>query len=651
MRRMTASLQSEDSPRIEDSLRARNSLQPRGCPSFFLFFSPLVFLLIVLLFTFSSISSVSALTVTLRPSSWIDDASLASNETYAADVDNTSFATMSSGIGGLSYILFNASGVANPAVLAVNLTYDYNTSGFSDDLWSFLWSEDNGSSWSGIEDPSSTNQPRIKGLTSLFSGGSVWYWDALLTNLSVRFVMSAQGGTDAANIFLYDVFLTVLLDAEGPNITLVSPYDNEIFFSSNREFTFSAVDVLANLTNCSLFVNDLLNTTNSSPLEGTNMIFNVSFSDGDYSWYVMCYDNATVPQFSQSDPRTLRVDVTPPNVTLISPANATPYTGNQPIRLEYDLDDISETGSCSLFINGTLNQTNPAWSEPSLFFLVYLDNGMYSWQVNCTDEGNLSGLSPVWEVNVSANEAPTVGEVVLSQNISLGLGAPTVVWCNSTVSDESSGDISSVQMSFYREGFAEAADEESVHYSNTSCAILPLNATSREVNCAVTVTSIARHGTWLCALEATDTGGLVGFTLAQTTMLELYAFNLSPSYIQYGTYVPGATSSTRVVEVQNLGNAPFDISLDAFGSVDGDGLAMTCDFGNITLSEHRYSLVGMSYTLMTSLTDDPVHLQNFDLFPGNETVSSSRDVIFRIRMLPPLNGTCSGFVTFTAIPT
>ncbi|MEM7822931.1 MAG: hypothetical protein QW703_01620 [Candidatus Aenigmatarchaeota archaeon] len=80
------------------------------------------------------------------------------------------------------------------------------------------------------------------------------------------------------------------------------------------------------------------------------------------------------------------VDNTPPVINLISPANNT-WSNKSSNDLIFSFSDtFFPTANCSLYINGTLNQTNEsALNNTETTFSVNLVDGTYTWGITCKD--------------------------------------------------------------------------------------------------------------------------------------------------------------------------------------------------------------------------------------------------------------------------
>jgi len=120
--------------------------------------------------------------------------------------------------------------------------------------------------------------------------------------------------------------------------------------------------------------------------------------------------------------------------------------------------------------------------------------------------------------------------------------------------------------------------------------------------------------------------------------------------INYGTLALGTNTGTTdyTTTVTNTGNRQIDIQLDGYGSTDGDGKAMVCTIGSITIGNERYSLTAATaWSAKTQLTDTATTLTTFDLAKG---ASSTKNVYWGFGMPSSgVGGSCSGKVNFTAV--
>ncbi|MDP3918413.1 MAG: S8 family serine peptidase [Nanoarchaeota archaeon] len=112
------------------------------------------------------------------------------------------------------------------------------------------------------------------------------------------------------NINFTDLFSTTVLTG-APVITLNAPNNNLITGTKNITFNFSAVDDLNSQFNCSIFLNNAINLTNTTTLNGTITNFAITnLAEGNNTWYIKCNDSSALS--STSSVRTIKIDTIKP---------------------------------------------------------------------------------------------------------------------------------------------------------------------------------------------------------------------------------------------------------------------------------------------------------------------------------------------------
>lgn len=148
--------------------------------------------------------------------------------------------------------------------------------------------------------------------------------------------------TDAEAIQRFNNFLGIsFTDVFAAEITLNSPIDN--FNTSNPTITFNGTIVDRsgnNIQNVSLFLDGVLNETNSSGINNTNYIFTKTVLDGNHNWTYQACDDTDL--CSTAITRNFTVDTTNPSVIILAP----------PIIVDYHLINTN------LFFNWSANDTS-----------------------------------------------------------------------------------------------------------------------------------------------------------------------------------------------------------------------------------------------------------------------------------------------------
>ncbi|MBI3027269.1 hypothetical protein HYY70_04080 [Candidatus Woesearchaeota archaeon] len=182
----------------------------------------------------------------------------------------------------------------------------------------------------------------------------------------------------------------VIVDTSPPIINQSFPLNNSQLVSGNITFIYNVTDSISNISNCSIFIDGVLNITNKTVSEGINQVFNVTgIGNGYHNWSVLCVDGSENNNSAMSANLTFLIspDNEGPIVTLINPPNATEDPDGN-ITLTYNVTDTaSNIKNCTLFINHTRNLSTldvPEGQQQS-FDLFNVPDGVYIWQVNCTD--------------------------------------------------------------------------------------------------------------------------------------------------------------------------------------------------------------------------------------------------------------------------
>ncbi len=117
------------------------------------------------------------------------------------------------------------------------------------------------------------------------------------------------GGSQTGVINIDYINLSTLISVPSPpNVTLNSPIDNYNSSSSDITFNCSASDD-SNLINVSLYIDGVINETNSSGINNTNYIFTKTLSDGSYNW--TCEATNDINLTTTASYRDFSIDTTP----------------------------------------------------------------------------------------------------------------------------------------------------------------------------------------------------------------------------------------------------------------------------------------------------------------------------------------------------
>ncbi len=265
-----------------------------------------------------------------------------------------------------------------------------------------------------------------------------------------------------------------------------------------------------------------------------------------------------------------------------------------------------------------------------------------------------------------AEGQPVVTGVTVDDDISspdneidLNAGTRRTVLCNVSVEDsEGAGDINLVNATFFSNSVsADAPDDDTNHYTNESCSQEQAAGDSAVYHCNVSVSYYAENNTWTCRAETTD-GESTDSDTDGVTVNPLFALNVSESVIDYGEVQQNATSAEQKVNVTNIGNTRFNLSVLGYGGNDsqsGSGFAMECPNNNISIENERYALTpGVAFTdkenLSSTYEDSGLSVESLATTQQNE--NSTFWQLFIPSLEPSLQwgNTCNGTVVFQADP-
>jgi len=106
-------------------------------------------------------------------------------------------------------------------------------------------------------------------------------------------------------------------------------------------------------------------------------------------------------------------DVTPPNVELLSPTNNEFFNDTRDIHFEFMVsDNIAEILECELYMNNILRNGNDAVNGSVNGFNVNnIEDGVYSWNVKCSDGINYVFAPQDRVFNISAPDNPVINPI------------------------------------------------------------------------------------------------------------------------------------------------------------------------------------------------------------------------------------------------
>ena len=208
------------------------------------------------------------------------------------------------------------------------------------------------------------------------------------------------------------------VDTTAPGVALNLPLNNAKFNVS--VITFNYTPSGTNLANCSLFLNNTLNQTNTTPTSSVPNYFTVSFLDGAYNWTVGCYDKAS-NYYQNISLQNFSIDTTPPtgaNPTT-QPASGATYNASTIYTFNTTWTDTNGISTVLFQENFTGVPQNHTVTTVTGNIYSYnytpLGAGTYAWRMYANDTyGNWNAIAAQ---TYTVNQAPS--------NISLYLNGTT----------------------------------------------------------------------------------------------------------------------------------------------------------------------------------------------------------------------------------
>ena len=94
-----------------------------------------------------------------------------------------------------------------------------------------------------------------------------------------------------SNCGFADSNYTIIIDTTAPVVSLVAPVNNTLESSSSIvTFMYNVTDV-STIANCSLYIDNTLNQTDTTITKDTNQTFTQFLANGNYNWSVKCFDS------------------------------------------------------------------------------------------------------------------------------------------------------------------------------------------------------------------------------------------------------------------------------------------------------------------------------------------------------------------------
>jgi sporulation protein YlmC with PRC-barrel domain len=181
-----------------------------------------------------------------------------------------------------------------------------------------------------------------------------------------------------------------------PTLNLNLPGDHFNTSSQSINFNFTTTDDSAGNLNCNIYINSVLNQTNSSTQNNTLTNFLVSgLAEGNYSWYVECFDSAGNRNVSET--RAFSIIISQPSVLFNYPFSDF-LNGVDSVELNYAVYD-SDLRNMTIWVYGDEQLLNYLENVVNGTTLTYDWNNLFLGQHNWTVISNNGIKNSTEEIN------------------------------------------------------------------------------------------------------------------------------------------------------------------------------------------------------------------------------------------------------------
>lgn len=290
-----------------------------------------------------------------------------------------------------------------------------------------------------------------------------------------------------------------------------------------------------------------------------------------------------------------------------------------------------------------------------IFLLLVISLSISSIAANIIGN-NYRNVTVQTRVNIT-NSKPVVTSLVIYQetnlslrNITLNAGSTRIVTCNATIRDYNGfSDVTGVNATLYHStNLSTDPDDNNTHYTNTTCVAGSGSGYFVDYACTFDVYYYALNGTWSCNVTAKDSYNKTGSSVNTTTFYPVYALNVTEG-IDFGNVSVEEYSENKTADITNFGNMAINISVEGYGVTRGDGLAMNCTNGNISVSNLKFSNADVDWASKIALSQTPQAVPGVTI--PKQTIPNTlmtNTTYWQLYIPPNPGGNCTGHVIFQA---
>lgn len=282
--------------------------------------------------------------------------------------------------------------VTNTTTQFINFTYNV-TDPEADSIDTCIFSLFKSGSWEQNQTDSSITQTVNQSFNLTFEKNGE----------SVKWVVGCNDTNgNAGNASIFNITYAPIL----PVIQLQAPVDNDNVTTKFINFTYNTSIESGTIDDCSLILNEELNTTDSSITTDVNQSINITLSNThDYNWTVQCTSGEGFK--ANATKRFLRFNTLPGNITTLSPANNTDIVASSQDLTCSGSTDSEDTVNVE-FYGGNSSSNMPLLqnSSSTTFTWSGLNASHYFWRCRPNDNitnGSFTEIRDLTKVDLITN--------------------------------------------------------------------------------------------------------------------------------------------------------------------------------------------------------------------------------------------------------
>ena len=211
------------------------------------------------------------------------------------------------------------------------------------------------------------------------------YKDGVLCSSDIcKNLTSMQAGNVTFNVTGWSYYSINASDEISHTINLISPENNTNITTQDYNFTFRVTDETSSIFSCSIFIDEILSSSNESVSNNTETTLSISgISGGIHEWYVSCSDESNWSQSSET--RTIQNSI--PSIVYNSPENSSFIQNTNSVLLNFTLSDTEAT-TFDIWIYGDdvlIDSSEDVAEGDSSYLWTDLSLGEHNWSIIASD--------------------------------------------------------------------------------------------------------------------------------------------------------------------------------------------------------------------------------------------------------------------------